>query len=199
MIFSAQAGDRMAMQWLYQQYAQRVYNLAWRLLCHRADAQDVMQDAFIKCFDSLHQYRGDAPFWHWLRRVVTTTALMRMRSAKRRGQEVDVDSAGADPKLASPAQATHSTAGAELDNALRRLPDIARSVVWLYHVEGYTHVEIAELMGRSVSFSKSRLARAHKQLRQLLDDSRQTDRRGTATPDNRSKRVVGETVIEANQ
>jgi RNA polymerase sigma-70 factor (ECF subfamily) len=57
---------------------------------------------------------------------------------------------------------------AALDQALNRLPDTARAVLWLYHVEGYTHVEIAGQFGRSVSFSKSQLARATRRLRELL-------------------------------
>lgn len=206
MIFSAQAGDRGAMQWLYQQYAQRVFNLALRLLCHRADAQDAMQDAFVKCFASLHQYRGDAPFWYWLRRVVTSTVWMRMRSAKRRGYEVEVDEAGADDGLISPVQATHGTAQAELEAALRQLPDVARTVVWLYHVEGYTHPEIAEIMSKSVSFSKSRLARAHKQLRELLGSSPQFGPqtepeigKSTAEATRGRAGVTGKTVFEASQ
>lgn len=169
MIFQAQTGDQMAMQWLYQQYSQRVYNLAMRLLRHQADAQDVMQDSFVKCFKSLYQYRGDAPFWCWLRTVVSTTALMRMRSDKKRGNEVEMDAAAHNPELISPQNATRKTHCAELETALQQLPDVTRMVVWLYHVEGYTHVEIAQLMDRSISFSKSRLARAHAQLRQLLD------------------------------
>lgn len=168
MIVRAQSQDQLAIQWLYEQYVQRVYNLALHLLCHRADAQDVMQDAFIKCFKSLHQYRGDAVFWGWLRKIVTTTAFMHMRSDKRRGHQLAIDDALTEPPLVSADKTSESSVQPELEAALAQLPDTSRAVVWLYHVEGYTHVEIAELMNKSVSFSKTRLARAQKQLRVLL-------------------------------
>ncbi len=168
MILQAKAGDQGAMQWLYQQYSQRVYNLALHLLCHQADAQDVMQDAFVKCFKSLHQYRGEASFWSWLRRIVSTTTFMRMRRDKRRGQEFDVDGVVGEAVLISASDATQGAVQVELEAALAQLPVLSRTVIWLYHVEGYTHLEIAEMMGRSTSFSKSRLTRARRQLRMLL-------------------------------
>ncbi len=168
MILQAQAGDQGAMQWLYQQYSGQVFNLAMRLLCHRADAQDVMQDAFVKCFQNLHQFRGDARFWSWLRSIVTTTAFMRMRKDKRRGHEYDLDDVVSEPDLVSAADATQGVVQVELETALAHLPAISRAVIWLYHVEGYTHSEIAELTGHTISFSKSRLTRARRQLRMLL-------------------------------
>lgn len=186
MIFQAQTGDQVAMQWLYQRYSKQVYNLALRLLCHQADAQDVMQDSFVKCFNCLHQYRGDAPFWCWLRKIVSTTALMRMRSDKRRGIEIDMEDATYAPELASSLNATQHTQCTELEVALQKLPGVSRVVVWLYHVEGYTHSEVAQLMDRSVSFSKSRLARAHAQLREILSSPRIGSESNTVSVSTRS-------------
>ncbi len=205
MIFQAQVGDQAAMQWLYQAYIQRVYSLAYRLLCHQADAQDVMQDAFVKCFKCLHQYRGDAPFWSWLRQIVSTTALMHMRGNKRRGAQLGVDEVVGEPALVSPQRAGHAAAQAELEAALSCLPDLSRMVVWLYHVEGHTHAEIAQSLGRSVSFSKSRLARAQVQLRQILNAEPLIDGRASTaartTPDRSTVNPGGASgvLFEANQ
>jgi len=170
-ILQAQTGDQVAMQALYQQYAQRAYNLALRLLCHQADAQDVMQDAFVKCFKSLHQYRADGSFWAWFSRIVSTTALMQMRSDKRRGQEIEMSEVVTEAVLISAADATSDVIQAELAAALARLPALSRTVIWLYHMEGYTHSEIAEMLGYTVSFSKSRLSRARRELRVFLSSS----------------------------
>ncbi len=202
MIFQAQTGDQVAMQWLYQRYSRQVYNLALRLLCHQADAQDVMQDSFVKCFKCLYQYRSDAPFWCWLRTIVSTTALMRMRSDKRRGIEVDMEDALHSPELASSLKATQYTQCNELEVALQKLPGLSRMVVWLYHVEGYTHAEVAQLMDRSVSFSKSRLARAHIQLRELLGPSPSESESNTgsvsAHPSPQNHHLNSNVLFEAN-
>jgi RNA polymerase sigma-70 factor (ECF subfamily) len=94
-------------------------------------------------------------------------ALMRLRSRRAHGIEVAVDDDGVleDPTPPPPAAAD----AAQLQRALAQLPAITRSVLWLYHAEGYTHEEIAALMQRSTSFSKSQLARGSRRLRQLLE------------------------------
>lgn len=167
-VLRARDGDLNAFGEIYHRFEKPVYNLALRMLGEPAEAQEVLQDTFIKCHDCLHQYRGDAPFWGWLRRVATTTALMRIRANSRRGSSVDVDESLIGQSLTASDDHQSANARVELEHALAELTETARTVVWLYHMEGYSHEEIAGMWGKSVSFSKSQLSRAHLKLRDLL-------------------------------
>ena len=144
-----------------------VYTLALRLLGHEAEAYDLLQDSFLRAFEQVAQYRGDAPFWAWLRRIVVNAALLRLRG-RRPMDELDsmlLDSSadgGPDPLTALSAR--------DLQRALAQLPALSRAVLWLYHVEGYTHEEIAQAFDRTVSFSKSQVARAATRLRAVLNE-----------------------------
>jgi len=158
----AAAGDVEACERVYRRFAGPVYTLARRLCRSAADADDVLQDTFLDAFERLHQFRGDGPFWGWLRRIAVNTALMRLRRESRWD--------GSDPEAAADrhAPAAGHERRLDLESALARLPAASRAVVWLHDVEGFTHQEIAQAMGRSTSFSKSQLARAHRRLREWL-------------------------------
>lgn len=159
-----QRGDLAAFETVYRQFEGAAWNLALRLTGRVDVAQEVLQDALLKAFERARQYRGEAPFAAWLRRLVVNEALMQLRHDHLHMIEV-FDESRIDQEAPVPWPLVDS---AVLDQALNRLPDTARAVLWLYHVEGYTHVEIAREFGRSVSFSKSQLARATRRLRELL-------------------------------
>ena len=156
--------DLAAFERIYRQFERAAWNLALRLSGRADVAQEVLQDAMLKAFERAGQYRGDAPFWAWLRKLVVNEWLMRLRRERLHLFEVLTDSV-TEADTAAPWAFADSAA---LDRALNRLPETARAVLWLYHVEGYTHIEIAEQFGRSVSFSKSQLARGTRRLRELL-------------------------------
>lgn len=129
-----------------------------------------MQDTFIEIMRSIARFRGEAALGSWIRRIAVTKALMFLRSAwTARGQTLgdgwddmtpgDVSRHGVSSR---PDQAL------DLDAALANLPSMSRTVVWLHDVEGFTHKEIARLMGRTESFSKSQLSRAYQRLRPML-------------------------------
>lgn len=156
-----------AQERLYRLFEAPVYSLALRLLNDRGEAEDALQDALFKALSSLDRFRGEVPFWAWLRQIAVNEALMRLRRRRRTEDIDDLPEAllqGEGDNL--PLSALHA---AELQKALAALPDTTRSVLWLYHAEGYTHDEIATLMQRSVSFSKSQAMRGLRRLRQLLD------------------------------
>lgn len=164
------AGDERAFGELYGVYAGPVYTVAMRMLARADAAEEVLQEVCIKLLETVGCYRGDGPFWGWLRRLTVNQVLMRMRAEKARPELVAVDDpVGGDWHGATsgpdPARALD---GRALAAALAELPTTSRVVVWLYDVEGWTHQEIAAAMGRSVSFSKSQLVRAHAKLRELL-------------------------------
>ena len=156
--------DIAAFEHVYRRFERAAWNLALRLSGRADVAQEVLHDAMLKAFERAGQYRGDAPFWAWLRKLVVNEWLMRLRRDRMQLFEVFTDSMADDEAVAPWALAD----SAALDRALNRLPDTARAVLWLYHVEGYTHIEIAEQFGRSTSFSKSQLARGTRRLRELL-------------------------------
>lgn len=160
----ARAGDRPGLERLYRLFERAVYNLARRMTGCPDDAADVTHNTFLRAFRSLPQYRGDAPFGRWLRAICATEALMHLRSGRRFLELLEPET------LADPGQpSVEALCQLDLEKALALLPPLPRAVLWLYHVEGYNHGEIAAMCGKSVSFSKSQLSRAHSRLRGLLD------------------------------
>jgi RNA polymerase sigma-70 factor (ECF subfamily) len=154
--------EQGAYEQVYRLFERPVYALAWRMLDDRDEAQEVLHDAMLCVFDKLGQFRGDAPFWGWLRQIVVNEVLMRLR--KRRLDYVEDVPEAALARLSW----TPHLEGTDLQRALCELPTLTRAVVWLYYVEGYTHDEIARNFGKTVSFSKSQVMRGTQKLRQQL-------------------------------
>jgi RNA polymerase sigma factor (sigma-70 family) len=163
-VAQARRGNAEAMEHLYRTYSGAVYSTALRICASVADAEDITQDTFIEVFRKLHQYRGDAPFWAWLRRIAVNNTLMRLRHEKTTKQSVDEENG-----YGSGQQYTDHPANLhDMERVLDSLSATARAVVWLHDIEGYTHSEIGELMGKTSSFSKSQLSRAYEKLRSKL-------------------------------
>lgn len=163
LVARAKAGDEEAFEALYRAFETPVYNLVRRILRTPEDAEDVLQDTFLEVMRSIKSYRGDGTLWGWIRQIASSKALMRIRREQLRStDELVEESAG---RAAAPVGER-----IDLERALDHLSHTARAVVWLHDVEGYTHEEIAEMMGKTASFSKSQLARAHQRLRGLLDE-----------------------------
>ena len=164
----ARAGERAAFEQLYRWFERPVFTLALRICGDRDEASDVLQDTMLKLFSRIGDYRAvdGAPFWGWLRRVAVNEALMRLRRGDRLAHALPDDALLVDDVSPPPAAAADAAA---LQRALAALPAATRSVLWLYHAEGYTHEEIAALMERTPSFSKSQVARGGRRLRALLE------------------------------
>jgi RNA polymerase sigma factor (sigma-70 family) len=161
----ARRGDMQAHEALYSSYGRAVYTLAARILADPALAEEVVQDTCIEVIRHIGAFRDDSAFGGWVKRIATNKALAHLRSAwHRKSESLDQDW----EPLERDDLATRIADRQSLAQALESLSPTARAVVWLYDVEGYSHKEIAALMGRTVSFSKSRLARAHEQLRAHL-------------------------------
>lgn len=167
----AARGDAKAHEILYRAYSSPVYSVCLRFTRVPAQAEDLLQETFIEVIRSITQFRGDAPIGMWIRRIAISKALMFLRSAwHARGQSLDDDWEEMTFESRPAAQGSQRQEQAmDLDAALGDLPPVSRAVVWLHDVEGYTHKEIANLMGKSESFSKSQLSRAYQRLRPLLD------------------------------
>jgi RNA polymerase sigma factor (sigma-70 family) len=161
----ARSGDRAAGEFLYAALSKPVYTLIRRLVVSPTVAEDLLQDVFVELLRNMSLYRGEGSFAGWVRSIAVSKALMHLRSPwSRRRLASEADGVLIPHEEASAAKEWH----ADLERALNALTPIARGIVWLHDVEGYTHGEIARLFGRTVSFSKSQLARAHQQLRELL-------------------------------
>lgn len=145
---------------MFRLYQRPAWTLALRLADQRADAEEILQEAFFKAFQGLGRYRGEAPFGMWLRQIVVNEALMRRRN---RLPMAEFDEGVMDAQSGLP-----GSTQLDLARSLNALPQPTRGVLWLYYVEGYTHPEIATAYGQSVSFSKSQVARGADRLRQQL-------------------------------
>jgi RNA polymerase sigma-70 factor (ECF subfamily) len=165
----ARAGDERAQADIYAAVAPATFALIRRIVGHRAVAEDLFQDTMITLYQHLPAFRGEAPLGAWLRQIAISKCLMYLRSPWHRARlrlEGTGEADGVAALLATPAPRAESL---DVERALASLSPTARAVVWLYEVEGYSHEEIARFFGRSISFSKSQLARAHMRLREWFE------------------------------
>lgn len=168
-IHRAKSGDLEALERVYRAYEGTVYTLARRICRTAEDAEDVLQETFLEVCRSMKTFRGEGPgsLTAWVKRIAASKALIRIRREKYRETEE------LDEERSSEARRHGGTEVAlrlDLEAALAQLSETSRAVVWLHDVEGYTHEEIAEMMQKSASFSKSQLSRAHARLRKLLGE-----------------------------
>jgi RNA polymerase sigma-70 factor (ECF subfamily) len=166
----AKNGDRDAFGELVATHQDEVYTLALRLTRDPHLAADVTQEAFIRAWRALPRFRGDAAFGTWVHRITVNSAwTARTRDARHHHDELDPDRhlnpvPDADPALVGLRRELRD----HLEAALDRLPDAQAAVVVLKDVHGWSHEEIADALGISVSASKVRLHRAHLRLRRVL-------------------------------
>ena len=178
----AARGDARAHEIIYRAFATPVYSLCLRFTRVPAHAEDLVQETFIEIMRSVAKFRGEAALGSWIRRIAVSKALMFLRSAwTSRSQSLADDWDDVTPgNAASHGISNHPDEAIDLDAALAKLPSVSRTVVWLHDVEGFTHKEIAKLMGRSESFSKSQLSRAYRRLRPFLAASSDSAGEGAA-------------------
>jgi RNA polymerase sigma-70 factor (ECF subfamily) len=171
-------GDVSAYDELVRKYERQLFRIAQHITQNREDAEDVMQDAFLKAYEKLDQFQGNSKFYTWLVRIAVNESLMRLRK-RRSGRMVSLDEdieteEGSVPRdLADwdpdPEQNYSQTELAEiLRKTIQGLPPGFRVVFTLRDVDGLSTEETAETLGLSVPAVKSRLLRARLQLRERL-------------------------------
>ena len=167
----ARAGDVRARASIYALLAPATFALIRRLSGNRAQAEDLFQDTMMTVYLRLADYRGEAPLGAWVRQIAVTKCLMYLRSPWHRARLGFDRTADEDPSCELHAAATPAflPESVDVERALASLAPVARAVVCLSDVEGYSHQEIAREFGRSLSFSKSQLARAHARLREWFE------------------------------
>lgn len=153
-------GDRKGFARLYDLFSVPVFGLALRLLNDKEAAAEVAHDTFIAVFEGADSVRDEGAFGAWVRRITVNACLSQLRSPWVRRREAEVPEPG-DAGLTT----TRMNGWHDLERALGALAPESRFVVWMHEVEGYTHAELARMLGRSESYSKSQLARALVRLR----------------------------------
>ncbi|HZO21619.1 MAG TPA: sigma-70 family RNA polymerase sigma factor [Steroidobacteraceae bacterium] len=177
----ARTGDEGAQAAIYAAVAPAAFGLIRRLAGNRALAEDLFQETMLILYQRLGDFRGEAPLGAWVRQIAVTRCLMYLRSPWHRARLYASHAEDSDSWCEShlPVTPAPQAESLDLERALASLTPTARAVVWLFEVEGYSHQEIGQAFGRSLSFSKSQLARAHGKLREWLEP--RVDRQ-TCTP-----------------
>ncbi|MBC5774045.1 sigma-70 family RNA polymerase sigma factor [Pontibacter sp. KCTC 32443] len=162
-------GDNRAQYELYKLYSKAMFNVSMRITNDYAEAEDVLQEAFISAFKNLHNYKSEASFGSWLKKIVVNAAINAIR--KRRSELVPMDERVA-TEVADEVTDDNDTEW-QVENirrAIQKLPDGYRVVLSLYLLEGYDHAEIGEILGVSESTSKSQYSRARKKLLDIMKE-----------------------------
>jgi RNA polymerase sigma-70 factor (ECF subfamily) len=176
-------GDRNAFDALIRRYEKKVYNFAFRLCGNYDEASDIAAETFVRLYNSLTSFRGDSSFITWLFRIITNIYLdQRKRQRSRPNQslesmiELEENSVRRQYEDPTPSPEDH-VEGRErtaiLQAAIRTLPDYQRLMIVMFHVEGKSYEEIAEVMDLPIGTVKSRLNRARLSLREKLQSERE--------------------------
>ena len=167
LVVQVQQGDSEAYAVLVRRHLPRAQRIAWRMLRHREDAEDAVQDAFLRALERIDQCDPGRPFGPWFFRIVATTAINRHRSAKRRETEELSDTDVSD--AVSPVDvAVHGVLRDEVDAALRTLPPIQRQLIELVTFEEFTPTEAAGVLEIPAGTARWHLHEARKALRTQL-------------------------------
>jgi RNA polymerase sigma-70 factor (ECF subfamily) len=167
----AKAGDQRAFRSLYEMNVDRIYRLAYRMAGEEELAMDFAQEAFVRAWNRLDQFRGDAAFSTWLHSITVSVALNGLRKVDRhRKRERSLEDAA--PVAASNPVAEPGVRE-RIEEAVDGLPEIYRTVFLMHDLEGFSHGEIAEALGVAEGTSKARLSRARSRLRETLGPAMQ--------------------------
>ena len=159
-------GNARAQKLLYEQFGPKLMGVCYRYATSAEEAQDLLQDGFIKIFEKLDKYSGIGSFEGWMRRIVVNTALDNIRKNKKFLLHTDINDA--DYKLPSNDFIEERLAAEDLLKILQSIPLGYKTIFNLYAIEGYSHKEIAEQLNITTSTSKSQYSRAKALLRDKI-------------------------------
>ncbi len=165
LIEECRKGNSKAQFRLYTHYSKAMYNLAFRILNNREDAEDILQEAFVECFRNLETFRFESTFGAWLKKIIVNKCINQIKKKK-----IDLTLCETLPQVIyeedEEKEVTYSTE--KIIKSIDLLPDGYRIILTLYLLEGYDHSEISQIVGISESTSKSQYSRAKEKLRNLL-------------------------------
>ena len=158
--------DRKAQLQLYKQYCDGMYCVAARFLNNSDDAEDVLQEAFIKAFQRIHQFKGEVTFGAWLKRIVINSCIDFLKSKKMEFVELkDYQMKVVEDEDWSVSETVSLN---EVKQTMEQLPEKYKYVVQLYLVEGYDHAEISQILNLTQTACRTRLMRGKAHLKELL-------------------------------
>lgn len=163
LIEECRKGSSRAQFLLYNQYSKAMYNIAYRMLNNREDAEDMLQETFVDCFRNLNSFRFESTFGAWLKRILINKCINHLQKKK-----IDLMLTDELPNKAyeEDDETVYDISG--IIKGIEMLPDGYRVILTLYLLEGYDHTEISQILGISESTSKSQYSRAKEKLRSQL-------------------------------
>ncbi|MEO0896589.1 MAG: RNA polymerase sigma factor [Bacteroidota bacterium] len=167
LIEACKRGDRTAQFRLYQLYNRAMYNLCIRMLGDQAAAEDALQEAFVNAFSNIHRFEGRSSVGAWIKRITVNKCLSILNKRKLFFEALDERVMNLEEDKQE-AYIWADISPARVHQEIKKLPEGCRVIFNLYQLEGYDHQEISEILGVSVSTSKSQFHRARKLLRERL-------------------------------
>lgn len=162
----SKAGNPKAQYQLYQLYARAMYNICYRMMNNREEAEDMLQESFTEAFHNLGTFRFDSSFGAWLKRITINKCINALKKRKANLVLVDnlPDHAGEEESYDEMPRLSVE----QVQKAMEKLPEGYRVVFSLYLLEGYDHAEISQIMGISEATSKSQYSRARQRMKEII-------------------------------
>lgn len=160
-------GEKRAQDALYKKYASLLYGICLRYAKNKMEAEDVLQEVFVKIYNNIHTYHNDGSFEGWLRRIAVNTSITQYRKNLKHAYQEDVDDLVKSKNDPIEVEDLEFTAE-EMMLCINRLPSGYKTVFNLYVIEGFMHKEIADMLEIDVNTSKSQLSRAKTYLQREL-------------------------------
>ena len=163
-IDQCRSGDQKAQFRLYELYYKAMYSVSLRIVNDEMEAEDIMQESFLKAFKKIHTYRGEVSFGAWLKKIVVNSSLDYLKKRKVQFDQLD-------ERIMEKPDDTIERKEVDVSlikKAISCLPDGYRTILSLYLIEGYDHDEISTILGISNSASRTQYSRAKNKLRELL-------------------------------
>lgn len=158
--------EKAAQRYLYDHFSPKMYYVCLRYARHASEAQDMLQDGFIKVFDNISSFKSNGSFEGWIRRIIVNTALNYCRKSSFKQEKLGIEDY--QDKVVN-AKALSNMGEKELLALIQQLPDGYRMVFNLYVIEGYSHKEIGEKLNITESTSRSQLAKSRKWMQMELE------------------------------
>jgi RNA polymerase sigma factor (sigma-70 family) len=163
LIEDCRKGNGKAQSKLYHQYSRAMFNLAYRILNNREDAEDILQETFVDCFRNIDSFRFESTFGAWLKKILINKCINHIKRKK-----IDLTLCENLPVNVAEEEEDVVYDTGRIFKGIEMLPDGYRIILTLYLLEGYDHTEISQILGITESTSKSQYSRAKEKLRTLL-------------------------------
>jgi len=163
LIEECRKGNSKAQFRLYKQYSKAMYNLAYRILNNREDAEDILQESFVECFKNIGSFRFESTFGAWLKKITVNKCINQIKKKR-----IDLTPCEMLPEQIYEEDEEVIYDTSKIFKCIEMLPDGYRIILTLYLLEGYDHSEISQILAISESTSKSQYSRAKEKLRNLL-------------------------------